>query len=78
MCAPHHDATASHPPLRGQATRGEGWLNNTGWLGGGEECEWHGVYCEGSQVVSVDLRSNELMGVLPSNLSMNSLMLMVV
>lgn len=48
-----------------QATGGENWTNNTGWLQAGDPCQWHGVACFEGNVVALDLFSNNLTGALP-------------
>lgn len=65
-----------------QATGGDDWLNNDGWLGEpGSECEWHGVYClenlaNESRYLLV-LSTNNLIGELPDSLSQAQAMQML-
>jgi hypothetical protein len=57
-----------------QATDGDHWINNQGWLGEpGTECDWHGVFCLGAAsgdpyVRSLHLSANGLNGPLPGTL----------
>ncbi len=58
-----------------EATDGENWINNEGWLGPpGTECDWHGVSCgcftEGAcpAVYQIDLEQNNLRGYLPRSI----------
>jgi hypothetical protein len=56
------------------STNGEEWLDNTGWLSSNEECEWfstssNGIVCDWvGRVIGIDLRSNNLNGIIPSEL----------
>ena len=58
------------------STNGEEWLDNTGWLSSDEECEWFSTstssknnVCDRSgRVTEINLRSNNLNGILPSEL----------
>eukprot|EP00567_Pseudictyota_dubia_P000725 CAMPEP_0197465970 /NCGR_PEP_ID=MMETSP1175-20131217/64811_1 /TAXON_ID=1003142 /ORGANISM="Triceratium dubium, Strain CCMP147" /LENGTH=1021 /DNA_ID=CAMNT_0043001997 /DNA_START=37 /DNA_END=3102 /DNA_ORIENTATION=+ len=49
------------------STEGEGWVNNTNYLTGRHECEWHGVGCESEAgaVKSIDIDYNNLTGTVP-------------
>jgi hypothetical protein len=54
-----------------QATGGENWHNNEGWLGEpGTECDWHGVECGNAEGTSYGLflRGNGLTGEIPDSL----------
>lgn len=51
------------------STNGASWTNNANWNGSpGTECTWNGVTCDGTQsnVVSIGLAGNNLVGTLPS------------
>ena len=51
------------------STNGAGWNTNTGWNAvPGTECMWFGVTCNagGTNVTSIDLNSNNLIGSLPA------------
>ena len=58
-----------------QATGGDEWHNNEGWLGEeGSECDWHGVHCWGeadndAYVSNLLLPGNGLSGELPESLA---------
>ena len=57
-------------------TNGDGWTNNSGWNGvAGTECNWYGVYCDGTSthVVDISLRDNNLSGTLPDLIAFRSL-----
>ncbi|NDY95011.1 leucine-rich repeat domain-containing protein, partial [Wenzhouxiangella limi] len=48
------------------ATDGDNWTNNAGWLGAaGTECSWFGVTCAGGAVVRIFLENNGLTGTIP-------------
>lgn len=50
-----------------QSTQGNNWSNKSGWLQYGvNPCTWYGVSCNGSNVISLNLNSNNLNGNLPS------------
>jgi hypothetical protein len=56
-----------------KSTNGDHWKNHKGWLGSpGTECNWYGVECEeitsSANVISLDLRDNNLTGNLPDEL----------
>ncbi len=52
------------------STDGENWTNNGGWVcGSGDFCPWYGVVCDGGHVTKLELRSNNLRGRIPSELS---------
>ena len=57
------------------ATNGESWTNNTGWLGeSGTECDWFGVQCFDGEVTQINLGGNNLIGALPAEVgNLNSL-----
>lgn len=49
------------------ATQGEGWNDNSGWLGDDQECKWFGVDCDSSSdnsllITRLLLPNNNLMG----------------
>lgn len=48
-----------------EATGGENWVNNTGWLENDDPCQWFGVSCHEGTVVALDLYGNRLEGFLP-------------
>ncbi|MEX1196880.1 MAG: hypothetical protein WEB57_03325, partial [Pseudohongiellaceae bacterium] len=49
------------------ATDGDNWTNNTGWLDvEGTECSWHGVHCDGTgELLALDVQNNGLNGQIP-------------
>lgn len=51
-----------------QATQGQQWKTNTGWLGApGTECQWFKVGCDSNQsVFTLFLGSNNLVGTIPA------------
>ena len=54
------------------ATDGNNWEESTNWLGDpGSECDWFGVVCDagGGTVKELSLRSNQLVGPIPSELA---------
>jgi hypothetical protein len=57
------------------STQGETWINNGGWLEGIDECLWHtdaggGFSCVGELLTILELRKNNVEGVLPPELGM--------
>jgi hypothetical protein len=48
-----------------EATGGEDWANNSGWLQTADPCQWYGVSCSEGKVVALDLYGNRLTGSLP-------------
>ena len=56
------------------STGGDQWLDNTGWMSTEDECEWFASSNTGSlcdltgRVIEIDLRGNNLVGTLPSEL----------
>jgi hypothetical protein len=58
------------------STNGDAWVNNAGWLGDDNECEWwneaYGPFCVDSAVVELDLHSNNLVGTIPVELALLS------
>jgi len=47
---------------------GDKWLKNTGWLTSElDHCNWYGIRCEEEYVVEINLSSNNVTGVFPSN-----------
>lgn len=51
------------------STDGEYWSNKRNWLSSASVCAWHGVRCSGSDVIALELPSNNLRGTLPDALS---------
>ena len=53
-----------------QATNGDKWNNNTGWMKG-DPCQsiWFGVYCPGGRVLQITLVFNNLIGPIPAELA---------
>lgn len=49
-------------------TNGAEWVENTGWNTTNNPCSWHGVTCQGGHVHNLHLRSNNLVGTLPTSL----------
>lgn len=47
---------------------GASWYQNDGWLTSRNVCSWDGVLCRNGQINGVDLRNNNLVGSLPSNI----------
>jgi hypothetical protein len=58
------------------ATDGENWSNQEGWLGDGDFCEWYSnspaTVCDstGSDILLLELPSNDLRGTLPDELGL--------
>jgi len=54
-----------------QATNGDQWFENEGWLGEpGSECNWHGIEClGGGEEFLLFLSGNNLVGALPASLT---------
>lgn len=51
--------------------KGKNWKNNGGWLSGDTICKWFGVECDSlGRLVALKLNENNLMGLLPSELSL--------
>jgi hypothetical protein len=50
------------------ATDGENWNDNEGWGNIGYECTWDRVTCAGSNVITLDLSSNQLSGSIPAEI----------
>ena len=54
-----------------EATNGDNWVHNEGWLSDDSICEWYGVLCQtiGSEyaVREIDLRENDLEGEIPED-----------
>eukprot|EP00984_Skeletonema_dohrnii_P004616 scaffold1634_cov118-Skeletonema_dohrnii-CCMP3373.AAC.14 len=49
-----------------ERTNGQNWTNSAGWMNEEEHCEWYGITCDGNgQVISVNLRDNNLAGQFP-------------
>jgi len=53
------------------ATNGQYWHNNDGWVTNNNVCSWHGVTCAtfNDRVDELNLASNNLTGYLPANIS---------
>ena len=53
-----------------EATNGQKWKNNAGWLQTDNYCQWYGITCvdDGSTVESISLGSNNLVGKIPSEI----------
>jgi hypothetical protein len=47
------------------ALDGDNWVDNTGWLTATPVSEWEGITVEGDRVVSIYLRQNNMVGVIP-------------
>ncbi|GEM_PF-6380894 len=50
------------------ATDGDNWNTNTGWLSAGDACDWYGITCVNGDVTGISLNSNNLVGTIPSEL----------
>ena len=51
------------------ATNGDNWDDNTGWLSDSDECNWFGVGCtSGGIVTELELDDNNLIGTIPSDI----------
>jgi len=50
------------------STDGENWSRNTGWNVTNTPCSWEGIACDGGHVTILDLWSNGLSGLIPSEL----------
>lgn len=50
-------------------TNGPAWSDNTNWLRTDTPCDWRGVTCEAGQVTQLNLAGNNLVGILPPDLS---------
>ena len=48
-----------------QATNGDGWGQNNGWLTSDDLASWHGVTAVGGCIVRISLSSNGLVGTIP-------------
>lgn len=54
-----------------QATNGDEWQDNEGWLSEEDYCDWFGVFCQGndpSKVTHLELSNNGLSGQFPESL----------
>ncbi len=47
------------------STNGTSWIDHTNWLETDSPCDWFGVTCEDGNVVSLNLRENNLTGSIP-------------
>ncbi|MFN8357894.1 MAG: T9SS type A sorting domain-containing protein [Spirosomataceae bacterium] len=47
------------------ATGGPNWTNKTNWLSDNNPCGWYGIACNSNRVTKIDLRENNVIGVLP-------------
>lgn len=55
-----------------QSTNGDGWTDNSGWVGAvGTECSWYGISCDSARahVTRLSLTTNNLDGSLLGSLS---------
>jgi len=53
------------------STNGISWLNHTGWLNSGNECEWFGVTCTATDTVSeIYFWENDLSGPIPPEIGL--------
>jgi hypothetical protein len=48
-----------------QTTKGSAWKNNTNWCSDKPLSEWHGITTENGRVTKLDLRMNNLSGLIP-------------
>eukprot|EP00984_Skeletonema_dohrnii_P033127 scaffold28633_cov67-Skeletonema_dohrnii-CCMP3373.AAC.4 len=49
------------------ATDGQNWINDTGWMNETDHCQWYGISCDDDRfVTSIDLRDNNLAGQFPA------------
>lgn len=48
------------------STNGPTWSNNAGWLTDSDPHNWDGVYCNGGNIQSLYLSSNQLSGIIPA------------
>ncbi len=55
-----------------EATNGDGWINNEGWLTESDVNEWHGITAESGTIVEIDLQFNNLSGAIPPELGLLS------
>lgn len=53
---------------------GPSWTNNDGWTVG-DPCDnnWYGITCSSGDIYSINLYSNNVVGTIPSTLSISSL-----
>ena len=51
------------------ATRGPAWTNSSGWLTDAHLSEWFGITCNGTDIIGIDLHSNNLNGTLTDSIS---------
>ena len=51
------------------ATRGPAWTNSFGWLTDAHLSEWFGITCNGTDIIGIDLHSNNLNGTLTDSIS---------
>jgi len=50
------------------STNGNGWTNKTNWLTGQPVATWYGITLNNNRVYTIDLRNNNLTGILPSTI----------
>jgi hypothetical protein len=51
------------------ATNGQNWINNIGWLSANDTCQWYGVECDPDRnIIALLLAQNNLSGTIPSSL----------
>lgn len=49
-------------------TSGDSWTDNTDWLTNYDICVWNGVTCSGGVVTELDLNTNNLDGIIPTDI----------
>lgn len=49
-------------------TKGESWVNNTGWNETNDPCGWYEVKCDNGHVIELNLGINGLEGTIPDSL----------
>jgi Leucine-rich repeat (LRR) protein len=52
-----------------EATGGDKWTNDTGWLGTGDVSTWFGIQVVNNKIVAINLPNNNLKGYVPDNLT---------
>ena len=53
-----------------EATNGDGWFNNEGWLTEPDVNDWYGITAESGTIIQIDLSGNLLSGAIPPELSL--------
>ena len=51
-----------------QQTGGSNWENADGWLSERSPCEWYGITCRGTKIVTLNLSHNQLDGTIPAEI----------